>query len=213
MPHDLSRLRIQKQAAVAGMREVEHMQQRAGELIVRVVPDAAQGPIVLDKAQHGRLIGQRAVHEILLGKQRNYQQGQARSIAATARDAIGIRTPTLAGRIQAVLARGGLLHDGTHHVIIPAIRIVPGNDHGHVFPLGQGLQGVDGIDQEELFIQWGRIPRMLILRLFGLQKADGGELTCGRRIPEIGEVVLMVGLVRLADHLDRTRRQVDAGWR
>ena len=48
--------------------EVEHVQQRAREVVIRSAANPTGAPIVLDKAQDGALIGQRVIDEVPLGE-------------------------------------------------------------------------------------------------------------------------------------------------
>src|SRR5262244_402116 len=69
---------IQEQSVVAGMAEVEHVEQRSRAVIGRSAADPAHAPVVLNETQDGRLVSQSAVHKVSLGIRRDYEQQQAR---------------------------------------------------------------------------------------------------------------------------------------
>jgi hypothetical protein len=93
-------------------------------------------------------------------------------------------------------------------MVIPAIGIIPGNEDGRVFPLGTLLQLVDGLDEEGLFEQRARRGRMTGLVCRGLQETYRRQVVGRKRVPEIGQRILMVGLVCVSNGTDRRRRQV-----
>src|ERR1700733_2299864 len=95
----------------------------------------------------------------------------------------------------------GLVHDGRHLVIVPAVGIVIGNYDGRGRPSGLALQKVDYVYQELLFVDGIGISGMSVLKPRGLQIANRGEVTRFHRGVEIVDVILMVGCVAsLADH-------------
>jgi hypothetical protein len=51
--------------------EVEHVEQRSREDVVRTAADAAKAPVVFDEAKNGALIGERAVNKVDLGPGRD----------------------------------------------------------------------------------------------------------------------------------------------
>ena len=58
-------------------------------------------------------------------------------------------------------------------MVVPAVRIIPGNQDGHVAPLRQGLEQVDGLGQEGLFLERSGIAGMAGLGGAGFDKGHG----------------------------------------
>jgi len=80
-------------------------------------------------------------------------------------------------------------------VVVPAVGIVIGDEDGHRFPLRQLLQGVYGLNQKLLFEQRGGVGRVASVRLAGFDETNGREVSAVGRVPEIGEGVIVVGLI------------------
>ena len=64
--------------------------------------------------------------------------------------AAGRTIAAFAGPVKPVCGRVGGAHDGRHHVVIPAVGVVIGDDRGCVAPLAALLQAVDRLYQELL---------------------------------------------------------------
>jgi len=124
--------------------------------------------MVFDKSDDRRLVGHTVVYEVDLRVRRDHQQRKSRTVAATplahrvslraaappTRQAV--RTRYLTRRLRArkrIIRRCRLIHDRTHHVIIPAVGIVPHDDYRGVLPLRELFYSIDRIDQEVLFIE------------------------------------------------------------
>ena len=86
-------------------------------------------------------------------------------------------------------------------MVVPAVGVVVGDDDGGGFPVPAVLQPVDGVDQEPLLVQRRGVAGMSVLVRRGLEEADPGHVPVVHRTPEVGEVVLMIGLVGFADHV------------
>src|SRR5262249_60116181 len=56
-----------------------------------------------------------------------------------------------------------LVDDGRHHVFVPAVRIVGGDDDRHALPFRQLLQAVQRVDDERLLVQRVRVSRGSVL--------------------------------------------------
>src|SRR4029077_1533834 len=84
-------------------------------------------------------------------------------------------------------------------MVIPAVRVIIGNDHSSVAPLRCLLQTVNGIHHERLLRQWIRISRVAILEPRSFQENDFGEIAGVKRVKKIGRVILVLGAVALAD--------------
>ncbi len=64
-----------------------------------------------------------------------------------------VSSPALAGTGEGIHGGGGLVHDRTHLVVIPAVRVVVGDDHSGTRPVLLLLQKIDNIDDERLLVQ------------------------------------------------------------
>ncbi len=102
----------------------------------------------------------------------------------------------------------GLADDGRHDVVVPAVGVVVGEDDGHVLPLRQLLQAVEGLDQEALLAEGIGITGVAVLIRRRLEVADLRQVPGLRGQPEVAQVVLMIGLVVMPDHRHGGRRQV-----
>src|SRR5882724_7497508 len=108
-----------------------------------------------------------------------------------------------AGAAQPVLARTRLADDRTHHMIVPPVRIVIGDDHGGMLPLRKPLEAVQGLHEKGLLGERVRVAGMSVLIGWGLEEAHRGHIPRLCRGPKVAEIVLVIGLIALADHLDR----------
>jgi len=101
------------------------------------------------------------IHEVVLGPRRNHQQRQPRAISAAtlrirragcnARQRRG-SVPAGAGAGNRVGGAGRLVYQRSKLVIVPAVGIVVRNNHRGLLPTRQGLQIVNGVYHEFLFI-------------------------------------------------------------
>ena len=85
----LSGLRVQDQftglSTLNLLVEVEQLSDRTGDTVETALADALpREPVVLDESQHGGLVGNCMVDEVLIGPRRNYNEWLARAIAAAA---------------------------------------------------------------------------------------------------------------------------------
>ena len=167
-------------------------------------------PIILDKPNDGRLIGHAVIDEVLPGIGRDHQQGQARPVTATS---LGMRRANASqlrryraakpGPGQAIRAGLRGVNDLAKLVIVPAVRIVVGDDHCRARPVGCLTQEVDGVHDPGLRIEGIGIAGMFVLIARRLQEADGGKVACRDGIEEVVGVILMVaGIALLPDGLD-----------
>src|SRR5205823_3224259 len=134
------------------------------------------------------------------------QQRGARAVAAT----VGV---TAVGRLG--LTGGGVVgrvvravDDLRRDVVVPAVGVVVGDDDRGRRPELGLLQLVDLLREEGLLVQRVGVARVTVLVLARLEVADGRQVPRLQRGVEVGQVVLVVGLVGVADGLDRRRRQV-----
>src|SRR5689334_2473179 len=111
--------------------EIEHAEQSACFYVGRAVTDPSQVPVVFNKAKNRRLVCGGVIHEVLPGVRRDDQQRSTRTVSATSlsgRSGIGSASP---GSGQEVIAsRLRLVDDGIHHVVVPAIGVIVGDDDG-----------------------------------------------------------------------------------
>ena len=143
--------------------EIEHAGDRVRDAVERSFSEPfSLQPVVFDEGNNGSLIGKRMVDKIHSRPRRNGEHRQARTESAAAlRMSIGrvyarqrARSITAAsGTGKSVPAAAGLVHDRAHLVVVPAVGIVIGDDHGRVFPFGRALQKVDYLDGKCLLIE------------------------------------------------------------
>src|SRR5690348_17779757 len=93
-------------------------------------------------------------------------------------------------------------------MIVPTVRIIPVDDDSRLLPFVGLLKPIDNVDQKQLLIEGGRVIGMAVLSAPCLQEAHGRHVAAIDRNPEIGEIVLVIGLIGLADHGCRCRRQM-----
>src|SRR6266487_1144556 len=96
----------------------------------------------------------RVIDEITLRKVRDDQQWQARTIATAILIRASLRCPALSSACERVICCiVGLIHNGAEHVIVPAVRVVIGDNYGGILPVWRLLQCIERIDQEVLLVQ------------------------------------------------------------
>ena len=105
-------------------------------------------------------------------------------------------------------------------VVVPAVRVVVGDDHGGVLPVRLLLQEVDHLRDERLFVERIRVARVAVADRRRLQEADRRIVAGLHRGEEVVGVVLVVhrrcrvverGSVD-ADHRRRRRTLCASGW-
>ncbi len=154
------------------------------------------------------------IHIILLRIPRNHQQRQTRAVTAASVLAgsahlLRTRRPAVSGSEQLVIGNIGLVHDGSHHVVVPAVGVVVRDDHRGFLPLVDLLQRVDRAREEDLLVERIGVACMPVLNRARLQEANRRHVVRLDRIPEIGDVVLMVCCITLvSDHRHRGSRRV-----
>src|SRR5262249_12053906 len=164
----LTRQGIEEQASRAVSLEVEHVEQAPGLLVERLAAEPAEVPVVLDEPQDRSLVGERTVHEVRLREGRHDDQRKAGTVATAALKDAGLGGSAAARAREAVFRRLRLADDGAHHVVVPAIRVVVGDDDGRLLPLAGAHQGVDDGHEELLLGQWGRGGGLAVLVPRGL---------------------------------------------
>ena len=116
--------------------------------------------------------------EVRLGPRRDDEQRQARAVAAAALlvDEVGRPVPHVLGAGQDVgrgLRRVG--HPAVH-VVVPAVRVVVGDDDRGARPGRQLLERVDLVDDEVLLVDRVGVGRVAVLVAGRLQEADGRQV-------------------------------------
>src|SRR5580700_957782 len=171
-----------------------------------VADPLAAEPVVLDELDHGGLVGQVVADVVLAGPWRDDQQRQPRAVAAAVGEAA--QRECRRGAHGGVGRGVGAVHDRGGLVVVPAVGVVVG-DHDRRRPPERGLLDlVDGVDQEVLLVDRVGVAGVPVLVLRRLQVADRGQVVDLQRRVEVGQVVLVVGLVRVADREHRAGRQV-----
>ena len=122
--------------------------------------------------------------------------------------AVAACVPQLPGPATEIEIRGRRVDDRPGDVVVPAVGIVPVDDDRRVLPHGQFLQGVDDLHEESLLRQRIAVAGMSVLEGRRLDEGHRRQIAGFERIVEVGDVVLMVRLVGLADHGDRGRAQM-----
>ncbi len=198
--------------------EVEHARNRARSAVERglagrrlMLPvDEAQIPVLLDEAHGGGLVGQGVIDMVPLGEGRDHEIGQARSEAATTLEggrSRGLRA-ALAVAVEEV-ELGRRRADGRSElVIVPAVRVVPADDHRGAVPFLGLHQRIDQGHDPGLLRQRIRVAGMAVLVGRHLHEGDFRQHARVDRRVEIVEVVLVVGLVGLPDLVHRAVGQV-----
>lgn len=93
-------------------------------------------------------------------------------------------------------------------MVVPTVGIIPNDDNRRVVPIARLLDGIDCFCEEGLFSERIRILGMAVLIDRRLHVTDRGQGVVGQRRVEIRDIVLVVGLVGLANHFHRARPQM-----
>src|SRR6266487_3876500 len=145
---------IEEERTGTATREVEHSVKAPCQRVGGLIADATKVPVVLNEAQDGTLVRDRVIDEITLRKVRDDQQWQARTIATAILIRASLRCPALSSACERVICCiVGLIHNGAEHVIVPAVRVVIGDNYGGILPVWRLLQCIERIDQEVLLVQ------------------------------------------------------------
>ena len=100
--------------------------------------------------------------------------------------------PALTGSGEGIHGGRGLVHDRTHLVVVPAVRVVVGDDHSGIRPVLLLLQEIDNVDDERLLVQRIGVAGVAVLVARRLQEADRGEVTGFDGIVEVVRIVLVI---------------------
>src|SRR5882724_8188197 len=130
--------------------EVEHVHDRTCRGIKRAAAETlAVQPVILDEARHRGLRDERVADEVLLREGRDHQERDAVARTAASRhrqafDTVGlINTYTSdAGAVKGIGARERCAGDRRRGVVVLTVRVVIGEDHSGVLPIGLLLQEV-----------------------------------------------------------------------
>src|ERR1700733_5101515 len=100
--------------------------------------------------------------------------------------------PALTGSGEGIHGGRGLVHDRTHLVVVPAVRVVVGDDHSGVCPVLLLLQEINNTDDERLLVQWIGVAGVAVLETRRLEVADRGEVAGVDGIEKVVRIVLVV---------------------
>src|SRR5258708_13756544 len=124
------------------------MVQATRQRVKRLVADASKVPVILDEAQDGTLVGNRVIHEVLFGEWRDHQQGKTRAIATPVLVCPCLSSATGARGGQRGMRRVvGLAEDRPPYMIVPAVRVIIGNENSSTLPELRVLPAIDRIHQ------------------------------------------------------------------
>ena len=185
--------------------EVQHRYDPVRDRVEGARDPLSAEPVILDEANGGDLGGQRVIDEVGSRVRRDHQERQARPVAAAAlrmRVVAGSK-PGRAASPLAALPRAGqcvgaarrLVEDRRHHVIVPAVRIVPRDHYRGGTPLRRLLELVEHGYDKGLLVQRVGVAGMTFLEAGRLDEADRRQVASGERGEEVVGVVVMIGRV------------------
>jgi len=205
-----SSVRIQNQEAIGpDLGEVEHLRDRTCDAIERPLANAFSfQPVVLDEANDRSLIGHGMVNRVLQGPGRDHNQRLPRAISAATQSVriarINARQSNAAASAgvcssQRIRRASGLVDDGGHLVVVPAVGIVVQDHDGGAAPTILLLQEVEQCHNELLLIQWIRVASMTILIGWSLNETHRREVALSDCAVKIQHIVLVIGRTIVPD--------------
>ena len=163
-------------------------------------------PVVLDELDHRGLVGHVVADVVVPGPRGDDDQRQPGTVTAPVR---GVADRDRGGRAHRRVGRGvRAVHPGRVLVVVPAVGVVIGDDDRGGLPVPGLLDLVDRVDDEVLLVDRIRVARVGVLVRSRLEVADGRHVAVLQRLVEVGQVVLVVGLIGAPDPGFRGRRQV-----
>src|SRR6201996_2163283 len=212
--NDRPGLRVEYQRGVVRTHvEVEQAARRVkrtGHLVVGAGDRLAVQPVLLDELHHRGGVGQ-VVADVVVARGGGEHEPR-QPLAEAAAVVVGADRDRLAGAERGVGRRVvGPVDDRRHGAVVPAVRVVVGDDDRGRRPVLGLLDRVDRVDQEVLLVGRVGVAGVAVLVGGGLEVAHRGQLGAAgavEGVTEVRHVVLVVGLVRVADLRQRTRRQV-----
>ena len=174
---------------------VQHPVQRAGNCVRGTIADTAQTPVVFDEAK-GRTLG-RSRDDRRNSSVRRKRSPEGADHIRNARFGL-FRSRRLLSALHSDQLRGaghrhvGLVHDRTHHMVVPAVGVVVQNDDCGFLLLVGPLQRVDRVHEKDLFIQRIGVVRMAVLDSARLQEAHRRYVVCVDGITKVCDVVFVV---------------------
>src|ERR1700722_2907722 len=97
----------------------------------------------------------------------------------------------------------GLIYDGSHLMVIPAIRIVVGQDHRCIVPVRLLLKEIDNLHNKCLLVQWVGVAGVSILIGRSLEKTHSRKIPGAHCRKKVAGVVLVTSsIVVMTDHRD-----------
>src|SRR5437763_12372763 len=138
----------------------EGIDEAAGHAVEGPAADPTEMPVVLDETDDRGLVGELVVDVVGLSERVDDQHRQTRAVAAQI-----VRLPTFGRAATVVGYIGRLVDDWTRHVVVPAARVVVGDDARRRPPLRTPLDAVDRRDEEVLLIERVRVAGLAVLVL------------------------------------------------
>lgn len=140
--------------------ELEQAIKWPSERISRLVADATKIPIVLDEAKDRGLVHQRVIDRIQPGVGRDDEERQSRTVATAPRIRPRFWVAAVAGTTERVDAGNRrAADDHRHNVVIPAVRVVIGDNDGRALPIAGFHDGIDYGDEVVLLVDRVRVAR------------------------------------------------------
>ena len=148
----------------------------------------------------------RRVHVVRPRPRRDHEQRQPRAVAASAHRVARLRrdagedrraVATDAVAIERVDRPDRRVDDRAHEVVVPAIGVVPREQHRGVLPLRPALQIVQHPHEKRLLVDRIGVAGVAVLIGRRLEKRHRGEVSGIERREKVGEIVLVVRRVAL----------------
>src|SRR5437868_12566674 len=100
------------------------------------------------------------------------------------------------------------MDDRRHHVVVPAVGIVIGDNYRRAVPKRRRLKRVNSVHEEGLLIERIRVHGMSVLVGRGFQETYGWQISRIQGFEKVGDVVLVISLIFLTDHVYGSSGQV-----
>src|SRR6185312_1394844 len=147
---------------------------------------------------------------VRLGEGGDHHERQPLAVAAAV--VVGAEVHRGCGADRGVLRRVvRAVDDGRGNVVVPAVRVVVGDDDRGRVPVLGVLDRVDLVDDERLLVEWVGVAGVAVLVRRCLEvrhRGQGRAAGAVQRLVEVRPVVFVVGLVGVADLRRGGRREV-----
>src|SRR6266568_6912182 len=208
----LARIRIEDQRIalipliIVVLAEIEHTVDRSGNGVKRALNTLSAKPVVFYEPKDRALVRDGMIDEVPARPWGDHQERLAtaskrvwvRRIHTRQRSSRG-RVPAQASTRKRILCSLGLVDDGTHLMVVPAVGIVIHDYNRRATPVRSRLEEIDHVNHESLFIQRIRITGVAILVCRGFQQADRREVAGANRCKEICNVIVVIGRAIVAN--------------